>query len=427
MNYFDSWGLQVLVFAIAAAFDDLVELIPLTPVPNHLEVGGADYPHTVLKLSAPDSRSNSKPAVLITFGHHGRELVNPNIAFHLMVGLLHAYQSGSGWTIGTDRYSSGLLWPPQKASDPTGEFPLSHAEVHEILEQLDIVIVPNLNPNGRDKYISQPTARDINEEAPKEYLGRKNQRPVPAAELAGLAPPQETGSVEPGVDLNRNHWFLHSIEVKGGTSRFHLNSQFCGPFAESEVETQNIVKVMNDFPNLVCVIDVHSYADGRTRSYEDENGNTQTVKIDDSGGWIIHPWGHALTIHNDRSMTSFPTSPFDENSHLPDEPPWTEYLDQARRRRFDRIAQKAIQASDAASGDPYIRVADAELIYGAGPVTGEFIESAFAREFAYGSERIDGWVLETGRGFWVKPGGEDYAKHVNGALAVLLSIAREYI
>ncbi|MEK7722276.1 MAG: M14 family metallopeptidase [Elusimicrobiota bacterium] len=115
------------------------------------------------------------------------------------------------------------------------------ADIKEYINNLDIYIVPMLNPDGAEYDIKTGSYR----------YHRKNMRVNPDKSI--------------GVDLNRNYdsWFCEA-----GASTYPGSDTYCGPRAFSEPESQAVKKLIEGRKNLKTHISYHSY-----------------------GSVILYPWG----------------------------------------------------------------------------------------------------------------------------------------
>jgi len=134
---------------------------------------------------------------------HAREWISGAVCSYLADTLLKAYEGGD-------------------------------ARVKHIFDNLEIVFIPFVNPDG---YVYTWT---------NDRLWRKNRRPNP-------------GSTCAGTDLNRNY---PEMWGNGGGSTNPCSETFEGSAAGSEVEVQNAIKYFNDLAAkqvVVAMIDWHSY------------------------------------------------------------------------------------------------------------------------------------------------------------------------
>jgi murein tripeptide amidase MpaA len=130
----------------------VTELILL---PNRTSEGRQSH---ALRIGPPDAQGAS--AIAITGGLHAREWVPPDALVNLAADLLEAHARGTGLRYGTQRFSA--------------------EEIRSVVEGLQVVLFPCVNPDGR--HHSQTA----------EPMWRKNRRSAaPASSCVG-------------VDVNRN-------------------------------------------------------------------------------------------------------------------------------------------------------------------------------------------------------------------------------
>lgn len=160
--------------------------------------------------------ATAKPGLLLVAGTHAREWIPPLIAIEFAEQLLRTYTPGS--TV-----------PEVQA-------------VNQIVEGLDILIVPAMNPDG------------INFSHHDFAMWRKNRHhnPPPASACG-------PGTYDHhGIDNNRNY----SIYWGGaGSSGSVCNDSYRGVAAFSERENQNILQLIEQFPNLLTAVDCHSFGE----------------------------------------------------------------------------------------------------------------------------------------------------------------------
>ncbi|MFN0070490.1 MAG: M14 family metallopeptidase [Chloroflexota bacterium] len=160
--------------------------------------------------------------VLLTGCMHAREWGGADICLAFATNLLKSHAAGTSLKYGSKTFSA--------------------AQVKTILERLDIIILPNVNPDG--KAFSQ--GNDPLASGPQGTWWRKNRNPNP-----GLA--------ARGVDLNRNFDFLWSSGI--GTSTSATSFTYRGKHAFSEPESRNIRHLLDTFPNIAFYVDVHSHGE----------------------------------------------------------------------------------------------------------------------------------------------------------------------
>ncbi|HYN50727.1 MAG TPA: M14 family zinc carboxypeptidase [Thermoleophilaceae bacterium] len=154
--------------------------------------------------TTPAVRTN--PGLLVIGGTHAREWMNPLIALEFAQQLL-------------------------ANEDPTSVDPATVA-VTRIVTEGDVLIVPVMNPDGLTYSIHDDAG------------WRKNRRP-------------NAGSPScPGVDDNRNH----EVYFGGaGSSAAVCAESYRGPAVFSEADTRNIRWLVEEFPNILVGVDLHSF------------------------------------------------------------------------------------------------------------------------------------------------------------------------
>lgn len=284
---------------------------------------------TISALHIHAGDQETRRGVLFVGGTHARELLNPDALVDLTIGLLTHYLNDTDWVIGGRTWDADIL--------------------RSAMHILDIFILPNANPDGREHVFDT------------DRMWRKNRAP-----LAG------TSCV--GVDLNRNFDFLWGIQTRspGGaitTSTSPCSDVYVGPGAFSETETRNVKTLLDNY-RIDCLVDVHSFSE-----------------------LVLYPWGHAPNQSTDPSQrfTLVDTSTWTE---LPtDAPDYNEYIPPADLERFEKVGTTAAQAIKDVRGRTYI-VQPGSALY---PTTGTTSDYAYARHVADPTLRkVYGFTFETG-------------------------------
>ena len=189
--------------------------------------------------------TGSTATVVVLGGVHAREWAPPDALLSLAESLVGAYaRNGSmdhaEWIDDTAR-------PPI----PYGAWSVSAADVKRIVDGVRLVLVPLVNPDGRDFTLAG--ADELH------YMWRKNRRPPPAG---------HTGRWCAGVDLNRNFdiaWDFERYYNTAAAAQVRSSKDACdpqiyiGPAAASEPETRNVQSVVTQL-RPSHFLDVHSYA-----------------------------------------------------------------------------------------------------------------------------------------------------------------------
>ena len=187
------------------------------------------------RIGRGNGNGRSRPAVCFLGGVHGREWGGPDILIYFAVRLLRAYRDGHGFKLG------------RRVVTP--------AQVRRLVNTMDIIVVPQVNPDGR-KFSMERSA-----------MWRKNRRPGPRGRPRSV-----------GVDINRNFPFLWHFGrhfapgVETGSTNPGDYECYVGPRAASEPETRNVIWLLDRFPTIRYLVDLHSYGESILHSWgSDEN------------------------------------------------------------------------------------------------------------------------------------------------------------
>ena len=300
------------------------------------------YPQIVTRVQLPEASpegrishaikiakgGGDRHGVLLLGGLHARELVNPDLLVAFALKLSQAYTGDTGLTYGPKSYSA--------------------VDVKLIVETLDTIVFPLVNPDGRS----------FVQAANGDAMWRKNRAPHPGTSCIG-------------VDINRNFDFLWSSGI--GTSTNPCDYQiYRGPSAFSEPETRNARSLLETFPNVESMIDVHSYSED-----------------------FLYPWGDDENQSTDPTM-NFQNSAFDGLRGVLGDTTYKEYIPQPDWDWLARTAKRVTDAITAVRGRPYTPKESTGLY----PTSGTSDDYAFSRHFVDGSKRrVYAFVLETGREF----------------------------
>ena len=184
-------------------------------------------------------RGRRRPGICFIGGVHGREWGSADILIYFAVRLLRAYRDRIGIRVGRRHYTA--------------------AQIREIVEKKDVILVPQVNPDGRHFSMQQ------------QPMWRKNRRP----------PPRGRSARSIGVDLNRNFplmWHYERYFAPGTVASSRHPGDFetyVGPRAASEPETRNVIWLLDRYPQIRYFIDLHSY--GETILYSWGGDQNQSV------------------------------------------------------------------------------------------------------------------------------------------------------
>jgi len=267
-------------------------------------------------------------------GVHGREWGGPDILVYFAIRLLRAYR---------DRQPIRL-----------GRKTFTRADVRRIVERGEIVVFPQVNPDGRHFSMTHHA------------MWRKNRRPA----LAGR------GHRSIGVDINRNFPLMWKFErhFAPGTIDSTRNpgdyESFVGPRAASEPETKNVIWLLDRFPRIGYFIDLHSY-----------------------GETLLHSWGNDQNQSQDPRMC-FSNEAYDGKRGLIHDDVYREYMPAADQKLALLLGKKLAGAIRQVRGREY-RVNQSVGLY---PTAGSTDDYAYGRHFVDPSKaKIISYTMEWGR------------------------------
>ena len=285
-------------------------------------------------------RGGRRKAVCFVGGVHGREWGSSDILVYFAMRLLRAYRDRSEIRLGSTRFSA--------------------AQVRDIVENLDVVIFPLVNPDGR--LFSM-------EHYP---MWRKNRRPAPRGRSRKCV----------GVDLNRNFPFLwdydrHFAPGSVDSSRNPADYEtYIGPGAASEPETRNVIWLLDRFPKIGFLVDLHSY-----------------------GETILHNWGTDQNQCTDARM-NFRNKAFDGKRGLIHDEVYREHMPRRDELSAKRMGTAIAAAIEGVRGRKY-KVAQSVGLY---PTCASTDDYAYSRHLvSRGKGKILGFTMEWGRSRAVTP------------------------
>jgi len=228
------------------------------------------------------------------------------------------------------------------------------AQIRTIVEKLDVIVFPQVNPDGR--YFSM-------ERYP---WWRKNRRPAPKGR----------GSKSIGVDINRNYPFLWRFDRHFAPNTVDSSfkpsdyESYVGPRPASEPETRNVIWLLDRFPNIQYLVDLHSY-----------------------GETILHSWGGDEYQSDDPHM-SFLNPQYDGKRGRIHDNVYREYLPAADAALASRMGKQMSGAIRQVRGRDY-KVKPSVGLY---PTAGASDDYAFSRHFVDRRKgKIIAYTLEFGR------------------------------
>lgn len=342
-GYLPADGIEGVVVHLAATYASLTELITLPE--QSVEK------RTIHALKIASGKGPSRRGILLLGGVHARELVNPDLLVTFATRLLQAYTNKTGLTFGPVSYSK--------------------AQVKKIVDTVDLYILPLVNPDGR-AFVQSPAG---------DPMWRKNRAPNP-------------GQPCRGVDLNRNYDFLWSSGI--GTSGAACSDVFKGPAAFSEPETRNVRQLLDTRPNIICLADIHSYAE-----------------------LVLYPWGDDDNQSTDPAMNF--TNPAFDGQRGVHATGYREFIDADDEKWFATVGNAVRDSMAAVRGRSYT-VQQGILLY---PTSATVHDYAYSRHLVQAADRkVMGFTIETGREFqppWAE--AEQIIEEVQAGLVTLIQNA----
>lgn len=224
------------LIGLAAAHPTICELITLP----HMTVEGR-LTHAVRLGTAA---ANTVDAYYLTGGVHAREWGSCEILVNLATDLCDAYTGSTGVAYGGKYFSA--------------------AEVKALMERINVIIFPCVNPDGR--HFSQTSAG----------MWRKNRN---VADSGGVAS-------KIGIDINRNQDFLWDFNTAFAPAAVNVfvastnpaDDTYHGSSPHSEAETKNVNYIHDTYTRIRWYIDVHSYSEDILYVWGDDE-----VQVADAG------------------------------------------------------------------------------------------------------------------------------------------------
>jgi hypothetical protein len=219
-GYLDPLRVEAEISRVAADFPTLCRLEALPFLTHGYEGDRVDargrHPMHVLRITAPGP--TPKPGVLLLRSPHAREWINPMAVVEAARQLVENY----------------------RPADPDP----SVAEIVHVLDRVEVLIVPEGNPDG-----ARRSFFDVGER-----FWRKNLRPSTGAGTC------------PGVDCNRNYPQYFGEE---GSSADSCTEICHGPSPLSEPESANVAHLVETNRRIVFAVDSHSHGQALFRPHPD--------------------------------------------------------------------------------------------------------------------------------------------------------------
>jgi murein tripeptide amidase MpaA len=287
-------------------------------------------------------KSKKRDGVLITGGMHAREWGGSDICINFLTSLIDSYINGTTISYGE------ATFPP--------------IQVKNMLENLDLFVFPDVNPDG--KIYSQ---KNDDPNLPPDDQGiwwRHNRNPA-------AVPHVDDPNHGIGVDINRNFDFLWSSGI--GTVRSdgtNIGETYRGTAAFSEPETKNVKYFFDTFHNIKYYVDIHSY-----------------------GEMILYNWGDDDNQNLDPDM-NFQNPRYAKARGIPGDLEYKEYIETEDDKKLKNLADRMNYALERVRGRKY-RVEQGVGLY---PTSGTSDDYAFSRHIVDASnQKTYGFTIEFGK------------------------------
>jgi murein tripeptide amidase MpaA len=345
MGYLTVNQINTVVIRLAANHAGVCELITL---PHRTHEGRSTFalrigrrgPHR----SPWDLLRPLPPGVLFIHGVHARERGSPEIALGFAADLLWAYDHGQGLQYGGKTFTE--------------------AQVRAIVDQLNVFVVPLVNPDGLH-FINQD---------PKNFMWRKNRNPA----SSGGNPARI------GVDVNRNFPFLWDFAkqfapLASPASADPAADTFHGTAPSSEPETRNVQWLFDQYRIIGRFMDVHSHRQV-----------------------VLHSWGDDQNQSGDPTMNFL--NPLHDGWRGLKDTTYLEHITAEDNYAVITLASRVRDAINAVRGGRYASMQSIYLNVGGAewfPTSGASDDYAFSRHLAVpGAPKVLAFTLEFGTEFF---------------------------
>lgn len=331
-------GVDGVEAAIKSFANDYQQLAWVDALPN---ITACKRTCTYVRIGA--AAAQPKDVLLITGGVHGREWGSCEIALTFASRLLEAYVHNTDLAFSLN--SIQVSYTAQ--------------QIHDLLDTIDIVIFPQVNPDGRD--FSQTALGG------SEWQKNRNTQ----YEIAG-------DPLSIGVDINRNFDFLFKLDAfdpdagVSATSKPEKHDFYQGPKPFSEAESCNVQWLLDRYSRTRWYVDLHS------------NGNR-----------MLHAWSDD-TMQSSDPEQNFTNSDFNGMRGAPDSS-YAEYIDSNELQAVQALAQVFVGTVNSLGAHNY-QVQPAYDFYAA-PIAGASHDYAYSRHLTVEpppKPKILGFVVEWG-------------------------------
>jgi murein tripeptide amidase MpaA len=227
MPYLNVTEVESAIQALSVTYPGLCQLITLS---NTTHEG-----RTTHAIRIGFGPLDNRPSMLFIGGQHAREWGSCEICINIAADLLEAYDLGTGLAYGGKSFTA--------------------SEVRQVVEDSQVFIFPCVNSDGRN--YSQTVFS----------MWRKNRNP---------------GA---GVDINRNYDFLWDFKTAFSpaapvaVSDLPNSDTYHGTSVASEPETQNVVWLLDTYPQIRWLVDIHSYSQLLYHNWGDDENQSSDPSL----------------------------------------------------------------------------------------------------------------------------------------------------
>jgi murein tripeptide amidase MpaA len=280
-----------------------------------------------------DKNNKSKKSILLTGGVHAREWGGSDICMYFAADLLEAYELNKGVRYGGQYFSA--------------------TEIKKIVNELNIIILPDVNPDGKAYSQSDPRKRL--------WRGNRNLK-TPSCY---------------GVDLNRNFdfvwdftkYFAPNADVHTSDDPCDSSQTYKGTSPFSEPETMNVKWLLDEYSGIGHYIDIHC-----------------------NGGSFLHSWGTDKNQSSNPEM-NFNNSTFNNIRGISEDKEYQEYISK-EDDQYIRDLGKVFHDSVKKSSSKDYEVKQSYDLY---PTSGCSDDYSYSRHFLNNTEKIYGFTIEFGK------------------------------
>jgi murein tripeptide amidase MpaA len=273
-------------------------------------------------------------SIFLTGGMHAREWGTSDICVSFASDILEAYSLNTGLRYGNKYFNA--------------------EQIKKIVEKVNLIILPDVNPDGKAYSQSDPTR----------IMWRGNRH---------LEDPSCFG-----VDLNRNFDFLWDFQkffspnakIRTSDDPCHPGQIYRGPSAFSEPETQNIKLLMDGYEGIGYHIDIHGVV-----------------------GEFYHNWGDDENQSTDPEM-NFTNSVYDGKRGINGSEEYGEYISKEDLNHVTNLSKTFQDAVYQANSNKY-KVTQSFDLY---CTSGASDDYSYSRHFGDHLKKICGFTIEFGVG-----------------------------